>query len=189
MDIGHVLFRPNGRIGQQDYWIGILILVVANLLIGITGPLYPIFWLGLIWVGLAVYGKRLHDAGKTAWYHALVWGLSLVLGGIGVVIMVASAISAGIISDSTDLSTDQIIALVSAGGFGLLLIGASNLVWIIYTLWVGFLKGDAGENAYGSPPAGDAATAATASAASGSAGAPLEGEITRTDAPGDGPKS
>ncbi len=197
MDFGHVLFRLNGRIGKQDFWIGVLIIVGGNVLMGLTGPLAPFLWLALLWVGVAVYGKRLHDAGRTAWYHAFVWALSLVLGGIGTVVMAGTAISAGILSDGADLSVEQVLTMLSVGGVGLLIFGLSNLVWIIYTIWVGLMPGDPGDNAYGPPPTGDAATSATASAAAASTGAPLAGEVSGTarsagDAPGDGgdaPKS
>lgn len=32
MNLTHVLFSPNGRIGQQEYWIGVLILIAANII-------------------------------------------------------------------------------------------------------------------------------------------------------------
>ncbi len=177
MNIGNVLFSPNGRIGQQDYWIGILILIGGNIVANFIPILGFLISLGLIWVGIAVYGKRLHDSGKTAWIHLLPWALSAVLFLVGVVIMVASAISAGIISESsTDFSTDQIIALVSAGGVGLLLLGLSSLVWVIYTIWVGVMAGDPGENRFGPAPGADAATAANVAAASSAAGAPPAAE-------------
>jgi uncharacterized membrane protein YhaH (DUF805 family) len=170
MDIGHVLFSLKGRIGQQDYWIGILIILGGNVLVGITGPFAPLFWLGLVWVGIAVFGKRLHDAGKTAWYHAFVWALSFVLGMIGAVIIGLSAISAGIVSEFGDFTLEQIIAFLSVGGFGLLLIGASYLVWIIYAIWLGFMPPDPGENQYGPPPGADAVTAQNYAAAASSTG-------------------
>jgi len=184
MNIGNVLFSPNGRIGQQDYWIGILILIGVNVLSNLTGPIQPIIWLGLIWVGIAIYGKRLHDAGKTAWLHAIPWALGLAFFIVGAGMIVASAISAGIISDTSDLSTDQIIALVSAGGVGLLLIGLSNLVWLIYTIWVGVMAGEAGENRFGPAPGADAGTAANVAAASNAAGAP---SATETASPSPAP--
>lgn len=187
MNIGNVLFSPNGRIGQQDYWIGILILIGGNIIAQFIPILGALIWLGLIWVGIAVYGKRLHDSGKTAWIHLLPWALSTVLAFVGIAIMVASAISAGVISEtSADFSVEQIIALVSAGGIGLLLLGLSSLVWVIYTIWVGVMAGDPGENRFGPAPGSDAATAANVAAASSAAGAPPAAE-TASPAPAQAP--
>jgi uncharacterized membrane protein YhaH (DUF805 family) len=188
MNIGNVLFSPNGRIGQQDYWIGILILIGGNIVAQFIPILGALIWLGLIWVGIAVYGKRLHDSGKTAWIHLLPWALSTVLAFVGIAIMVASAISAGVISEtSADFSVEQIIALVSAGGIGLLLLGLSSLVWVIYTIWVGVMAGDPGENRFGPAPGADAATAANVAAASGAAGAAPTAE-TASPAPTQAPE-
>lgn len=190
MDIGHVLFRPNGRIGQQDFWIGVLIIIGAHILSPLLGPLQIVAWLGLVWVGFAVYGKRLHDAGRSAWLHVLPWAIWLGLMIVAAVFLAGAGVFAIIMgTNGGDPSASDIMGLVAAGGMGLALTGLSYVIWLVYTIWVGLLPGDTSENAYGSPPTGDAATAATASAASGSAGAPLEGEITRADPPGDASKS
>ena len=182
MNLGHVLFSPNGRIGQQDYWIGVLILVVGNIATNFLPFIGFLLWLGLIWVGVAVYGKRLHDAGKSAWLHVIPWALSLLLAIVGAVMVFGGAIGAGLMSDGDDLSFEQLMTLLGAGGTGLIFIMLSQLVWIIYTIWVGLLKGDAGENAYGSAPGADAATAANMAAATSAAGAPPAAE-TATPAP------
>ncbi len=183
MNLGHVLFSPNGRIGQQDYWIGILILIGGNIVANVLPLIGWILSLGLIWVGIAIYGKRLHDAGKTAWLHVVPWALSLLFFIIGTVMVVGGAISAGIISDAGDMSPEQIIALISAGGLGLLFMSLSFLVWIVYTIWVGVMQGEAGDNAYGSAPGADAATAANVAAASSAAGAPPASETAAPASP------
>ena len=65
MNITHVLFSPNGRIGQQEFWIGGAHPDRGpNIVAGFIPILGFLISLGLIWVGIAVYGKRLHDAGK-----------------------------------------------------------------------------------------------------------------------------
>ena len=190
MDIGHVLFRPSGRIGQQDFWIGVLIIIGAHILSALLGPLQIIAWLGLIWVGFAVYGKRLHDAGRSAWIHVLPWAVWLALTIASVVFLAGAGVFAIFMgTNGGDPSASEIMSLVAAGGMGLALTGISYLVWLIYTIWVGLLPSDAGDNAYGSPPGDDAASVATASAVSGSTGEPLKGEITRADPSTDAPKS
>lgn len=149
MNLTHVLFSPNGRISQQQYWIGVLILIAANIVASFIPILGTLISLGLIWVGIAVYGKRLHDAGKSAWLHAVPWGLSLLFGIIGGV-MVGGALFAAMAGNGGEADVAAIIA--GAGGASLLFL-LSFLIWIVYTIWVGVLKGDAGENRFGPAPA------------------------------------
>lgn len=146
-NIGHLLFSPNGRIGQQDYWIGVLIIIAANIVAGMIPLLGFIISIGLIWVGIAVYGKRLHDAGKSAWLHVVPWGLSILFGIIGLA-FAGGAVLTAIMADG---DVDP-IAMISAGGTFLLFMSLSTLVWIVYTIWVGVMKSDPGTNEYGAPP-------------------------------------
>ena len=44
-------------------------------------------------------------------------------------------------------------AVISAGGGILGIVGFDNLIWLVYTLWVGLAASDSGENAYGPAPA------------------------------------
>jgi len=148
MNITHVLFSPNGRIGQQAFWIGVLILIAANIIAGLIPILGFFISLGLIWVGIAVYGKRLHDAGKSAWLHAIPWGVSILLGIIGG-IMVGGTVFAAIMSgDDVDMA-----AVLAGAGAASIFFLLSFVVWIAYTIWVGVLKGDSGENRFGPAPA------------------------------------
>lgn len=101
MNLGHVLFSPNGRIGQQEYWIGILILVGSNVFLTWIPLLGLLVWLALIYMGICIYGKRLHDIGKSAWIHAGVWALQLVIGMIGFA-MAGGAIMAALASGAGD---------------------------------------------------------------------------------------
>ncbi len=171
MNIGHVLFSPNGRIGQQDYWIGLLIIIGGNIVASFLPIIGFILWLVLVWVGVAVYGKRLHDAGKSAWLHIIPWAISILTFIIGSVMIVGGAISAGVMSDGGDLSPEQIMALVGAGGGGLAVMGLSTLVWIGYTIWVGVMKGEPEANAHGPVPGGQVNPAPAASTGQG----PTEG--------------
>ncbi|MFN3835687.1 MAG: DUF805 domain-containing protein [Glycocaulis sp.] len=148
MNITHVLFSPNGRIGQQEFWIGVLILVAANLIANFIPLLGFIISLVLIWVGIAVYGKRLHDAGKSAWLHAIPWAVSIVLMTIGAV-MAGGAVFAAMMGGGDDVDVATLIAGAGAASLFFLL---SFVVWIAYTIWVGLLKGDAGDNRFGPAP-------------------------------------
>ena len=150
MNITHVLFSPNGRIGQQEYWIGILILIAANIVANFIPILGFLISLALIWVGIAVYGKRLHDAGKSAWLHAIPWVIAIVLGTIGAVMAggaVLAALAGGGGGDDVD-----VVTLLAGAGMASIFFMLSFLVWIAYTIWVGLLKADPGDNRFGPAP-------------------------------------
>ncbi|XBQ15994.1 MAG: DUF805 domain-containing protein [Oceanicaulis sp.] len=166
MDWTKVLFDPNGRIGQREFWIGVLIIVVGNIVAGFIPFLGFIISLGLIWVGIAVYGKRLHDAGKTAWLHAVPWALNILLFIIALV-MIGGALFNLILNSAggAEPSDQDIIAMVSASGGGFLVLTLGFLVWVAYTIWVGVLKGDPGANQYGPAPVIEGAAAPAAPAA------------------------
>ena len=78
-----------GRIGRGKFWLGLLVLVIANLVLttvltlaGLmtvdpaTGmPMGAGYWIGvlvllaiMIWPSICVYGKRFHDRDKSAWW-------------------------------------------------------------------------------------------------------------------------
>lgn len=153
MDWGKTLFDPNGRIGQQPYWIGVLVIIACNLIL----PVIPILgWIApivAIWIGIAVYGKRLHDAGKTAWLHAIPWALNILLGVFAAVIFGAGLFQ--IILDSSqnaEPSNESVIGLLAASGGAVFMLMLGTLVWIAYTLWAGLLKPEPGANQYGPAP-------------------------------------
>lgn len=148
MDIGNLLFNTNGRIGQKDFWIGVAIIFVGNLLVNVIPFLGILIWLALIWVGIAVYGKRLHDVGKSAWLHAVPWGVNILLGLIAA-IMIGGAIIAAAASGGED---EGFIAILAGSGVAISLILLGNLVWLGYTIWVGLMPSEPGDNAYGPAP-------------------------------------
>lgn len=154
MNIGQALINPNGRSGQQEYWIGILILVAANIVSGFIPVLGTLIWIGLIYVGVCIYGRRLHDAGKSAWLHAIPWAVSIVLCVVGSFFIIGALIAAIQSGDENF----NIIAVLTASGGALAFFGLSYLVWIVYTIWAGLLKGDPGANRFGPPPQPEAPT-------------------------------
>ncbi|MEM9669153.1 MAG: DUF805 domain-containing protein [Pseudomonadota bacterium] len=81
MGITGVLFNPNGRIAPNDFWRGIIVLVgyliVSNVLTAFLPPPVPsifglLFYL-LPYPYLCVFGKRLHDSGRSAWWFVLIF--------------------------------------------------------------------------------------------------------------------
>lgn len=151
MNLSHVLFSPNGRIGQQEYWIGILILIASNIVATFIPFLGFLISLFLIYVGVCVYGKRLHDAGKTAWIHGGVWAVQILLGIVGFALAGGAIMAAMANGGGSDEA--NVAAILGASGSLFLVGGLGFLIWIIYTIWVGVSAGDAGENRFGPPPA------------------------------------
>ena len=79
MGIMGVLFNPNGRIRANQFWQGIIVLTAYLIIINVAGGFLPagiaaIFSISVYFLPypyLCVYGKRLHDSGKTAWLYLL----------------------------------------------------------------------------------------------------------------------
>ncbi len=75
--MGNLLFNPNGRIVRNRFWQGMVILTVASVLVAAgsvkLGFLFSLLTYVLIFPYICVYGKRLHDAGFTAWWVLVVW--------------------------------------------------------------------------------------------------------------------
>jgi len=79
MDHAYVLFDPTGRIGPRDFWRGVILLVASQVIMQtalVYGPpilvvILSILSLALVYPYLCVFGKRLHDAGKSAWFFVL----------------------------------------------------------------------------------------------------------------------
>lgn len=75
MNLGYILFSPNGRIGPGAFWRGIIVLlgigIGLNLLMAygsmpmMIGAL--VLMMLLVYPYICVFGKRLHDSGKSAW--------------------------------------------------------------------------------------------------------------------------
>ena len=92
----------------------------------------------------------MHDAGKTAWIHGLVWLIQIGLGIIGFV-LAGGAIMA-VLANSGGSDQVNAAAIIGASGSLFLVGGLGFLIWIVYTIWVGISAGDPGENRFGPAP-------------------------------------
>jgi uncharacterized membrane protein YhaH (DUF805 family) len=157
MSFTDVLFKPNGRITQGQFWGGWGVIVGANIVSSFIPILGLLVSLGLIYVGCCVYGKRLHDMGKSAWLHAIPWGISIVLTIAGFVMMMPALMRMS--QDDPDFASDPAMMMAAMGpAMGMMVL--SFVVWVGYTIWVGVGKSELGPNKYG-PASGMADTADT----------------------------
>jgi uncharacterized membrane protein YhaH (DUF805 family) len=152
MKLQKILFSFDGRIGRLTYWLAILALIVAVLVLTIAPFLLDseeaavlmlaltsqFIWLLSLWPILAVGSKRLHDRNKNGWWLLVFWLLPLALFSVGLSIALFNDPSTG---RSGDLSTASILIFAS-------LLPA---LWGIVEL--GILPGTRGPNLYGADPA------------------------------------
>jgi uncharacterized membrane protein YhaH (DUF805 family) len=77
IDWGHLLFAFDGRINRAKFWVAVAVTwVAAFVVIGIVAAMNSsfgyliggVFYIGLIWVGLAISIKRWHDRDKSGWW-------------------------------------------------------------------------------------------------------------------------
>ncbi len=153
MNFANLMFSPHGRIGRSKFWVGWLILLAGNVLAGLLPIVGSILSIALLYVGVCVYGKRLHDMGKSAWWLLLAWVPSLALTVWGVVtawpfiMEIFTAAQEGVEPDPAIVETMMPqIAAFSLAFFG------GVLIWIGFTVWVGLVKTEPAANRFGPVP-------------------------------------
>ncbi len=74
LDWKNLFLSFEGRINRQPFWIGVIILFVANIVVSLIlgdGIIAILIALAMIYPGLCVYIKRCHDRGKSGWWCLL----------------------------------------------------------------------------------------------------------------------
>jgi len=164
-----LMLSPSGRISQKTYWIGFAGLIgfgfISNFLMGRVEQQGALeFWLGLLAVFLffqimyAVYGKRLHDMGRTFWPLTSCIVLTILILIAGMMIYGGSEYFSEFAQydrkDTIDPArraeiTQAYQARLSESEkvLGPILSG----LWIGFTLWLGIAKSDPNTNNYGAP--------------------------------------
>lgn len=145
MPMSQLLFSFQGRLNRKPYWLTTLamiavFLVIILLVFALAGGLGAlagdasglgaafivllIIYIPLLWIGLALGAKRLHDRNKSGWWLLLFWILPGILQGLG----------------------------EYAGGLGIVLMIAAFAISIWGLVEIGFLRGTVGPNQYGPDP-------------------------------------
>ena len=146
-----LFLSPEGRIGQKDYWIGLLILMIVWIVSPVLHILAPVLWLILLYPWICVIAKRLHDFGKSGWFimvpvivGVVCMGLAFVFGGLSVLTAIFAAATEG-----AELNWGVFLAALGAM---IAFLAVAGLVKLIFLLWVGLSSGDRSANRYGPPP-------------------------------------
>jgi uncharacterized membrane protein YhaH (DUF805 family) len=99
MSMTQLLFSFRGRLNRKPYWmtvIATMVIIVLLLLLvlvmireqrfevaGLTVIILIILYIPLIWIGLAIGAKRLHDRDKSAWWLLVFYALPGILSTAG----------------------------------------------------------------------------------------------------------
>lgn len=152
MKLQKILFSLEGRIGRRIYWLAILALIGALLVLTVAPFLLDsedaavfmvaltsnFIWLLSLWPMVALGSKRLHDRNKNGWWLLVFWLLPFVLFSVGFSIVLFDDPRTG---RSGDFLTGSIVILASL----------PPALWGIIEL--GILPGTRGPNLYGADPA------------------------------------
>src|SRR4051812_42824462 len=93
MPISQLLFSFHGRINRAIYWLTTIALLVAFVALAVVAVLgggfgglaavFLVLYIPLLWIGLAIGAKRLHDRGKSAWWLLVFYVVPSLLQSVG----------------------------------------------------------------------------------------------------------
>ena len=152
MDWQSLFLSPEGRIGQRDFWVGVLILFVIWILTPLLHLLAPLVWLVLLYPWVCVFTKRLHDFGKSGLLILVPFVVGFIAAALGLIfggVTVASAIWTAVQGGTQAVSW---AVLLGALGTMLAFLCVAAVVKFEFILWVGLSPGDPAANRYGPPP-------------------------------------
>jgi uncharacterized membrane protein YhaH (DUF805 family) len=147
MDWKTLFLSAEGRIGQKDFWIGVGLLFVSGLIIQKIPMISWLWSLASIYFGVCVYGKRLHDIGKSAWLVLVPVGI------IAIAMVLAGILGGAAFLGAAASGSDALTAAGGLAGLGLaslvMLVGAVACLGLV--IWLGTRPGDATDNQFGPP--------------------------------------
>ncbi len=147
MDWKALFLSVDGRIGQKDFWIGLLLLFVTGL-IAQKIPLISWLWpLASLYFGVCVYGKRLHDIGKSAWLVLIPVGI------IAIATVLATIIGGAALLSGASTGSDTLAAAGGLAGLGLasLIMLAGGAACLGFVIWLGTRPPEPTDNEFGPP--------------------------------------
>lgn len=149
MDWKSLFFSADGRIGRQSYWIGWLVLLGVNVVLGWIPLLGWLLSLVTVYCWVCVSSKRFHDMGKSGWLTVIPIVTGLVLPIVGVIFFGGGLIMAAL----TGGENDPAAAMSVIGGLlgFMAVLGVAFLISLCFLIWQGVAQGDPGDNAYGPP--------------------------------------
>jgi uncharacterized membrane protein YhaH (DUF805 family) len=149
MKLVRLMLSPIGRVCPLDFWIGISVLLVLfqapKLLFSEFLYFFDLFdfiqiiEIAAIYLIVCVHGKRLHDAGYSAWWIMVPIGFSITIG------------VAARIAFPQNSETNLVLVNPEVEKFDL---AVKYIVWPIWTLWLGTRKSQLQDNKYGLGPKG-----------------------------------
>jgi len=146
-----LFLKPSGRIGQKEFLIGVVIIIVINIIINNLlaqhiGIFAPILGLIMLWPGYCVLSSRFKDMGKAPWLAILPYALI----GIGYALLLVGLLgAAGSAAAGSDAGA---VGGLMGAGLGGLFLAIGGIIALIFFIWGAVAKGDEGTNAYGPPP-------------------------------------
>jgi uncharacterized membrane protein YhaH (DUF805 family) len=153
-----LFISPQGRATSGQFWVGVIVLLVIGLALGAAANFGPpnlqmplaLISIVLIYPQLCVFAKRLHDAGKSAWWYLAILAVYIVISfGAGI------ALSAPYFGQIQAAANDQAqLAAVQAQMTQSIYLPSQAIgvvSWLIISFLVGNLRSDPGENKYGPP--------------------------------------
>ena len=163
-----MLLSPSGRMGRKDFWVGLIILTLLSSLFNFAlqrlGNSQLAFLISIpfpflvLHMTYCVYGKRLHDMGRSFWPLT---GMIVLLIFVAIVVMLAFGGTEYFSEFSQydrkeDINPEEIERIknaykknLSEGNATVYNVMASII--FIFTLWCGISKSDSNINSYGKP--------------------------------------
>lgn len=142
IDWKKLFFDANGRIGQKDYWIAFAATFVAGLVLTWLPLIGTIISLVLIYCGVCIASKRLHDMGRSGWLAALPYGVYALA-----TVLSAFTFIGGIVGAANGADYGMLAGM----GFIGLLWTVTFVLNVAFVIWLGVTAGQPGDNAYGPP--------------------------------------
>lgn len=161
-----VLFGVKGRIGPASFWRGAILLIGAGIVLNILSAyvswLFSFAGLLFIYPYVSVYGKRLHDNGRTAWLVLLVIAVTFAISyALGLIIQPMLGVDIATFEAEMNAAAEAgdlaaVMALTQEASRAQLLptLITSLITSLIVAFGVAQLKSDPGANQFGPPEGG-----------------------------------